>query len=131
MVGRPACCRCRCALEAQSLQLELVDERIDDAHRVVFTDVVVETLGQQGDLASVLSLDESLHVTARVVALPRFCRARSGNQSVFTRPRPVAVSHALVKRTFAASAERLLLVAFQQTTGSPRPPAPVPISESQ
>src|SRR6476660_8920590 len=69
MVGRPACCRCRCALEAQSLQVELVDERVDDAYRVVFTDVVVETLRKQGDLASVLSLDESLHVRARSVAL--------------------------------------------------------------
>src|SRR6478735_3399917 len=69
MVGRPACCRGCCALEAQSLQVELVDERVDDAYRVVFTDVVVETLRKQGDLASVLSLDESLHVRARSVAL--------------------------------------------------------------
>ena len=76
MVGRPARRRgCR-AFEAQSLQIELVDERIDDPHRVVFTDVVVETLGQQGDLASVLSLDESLHVAARSVALPSILPSR-------------------------------------------------------
>src|SRR5664279_1275810 len=43
VVGRPARRRgCR-AFEAQSLQVELVDERIDDAHRVVFTDVVVKS----------------------------------------------------------------------------------------
>ena len=58
--------------------------------RVVFTEVVVETLGQQGDLASVLSVDESLHVAARSVALPQFCQQSSRNQSVFTRPQSEA-----------------------------------------
>jgi len=60
-------------------------------YRVVFTDVIVETLGQQGDLASVLSLNESLHVAARSVALPSILPAALRDQSVFTRPRPEAV----------------------------------------
>jgi hypothetical protein len=65
---------------AEDNPVRVVDERIDDTHRVVFSDVVVEALGQQGDLASVLSLDESLHVAARSVALPSIlpsCLTRS------------------------------------------------------
>ena len=81
MVGRPACRRGLCAFEAQRLKVELVDERIDDTHRVVFSDVVIEALGQQGDLASVLSLDESLHVAARSVALPSICQAALRDQA--------------------------------------------------
>src|SRR5207247_8788006 len=91
VVGRPPCRRRLRAFKAQGLQIELVDERVDDAHWVVFTDVVVETLWQQGDLASVFSLDESLHAVARSAALPQFRRAPSPNQSVFTQPRSTAL----------------------------------------
>jgi hypothetical protein len=61
-------CRLR-PFEAELFEIQLVDEDVDDANRVVLTKVVVEKLGQQGDLASVLALDESLHVAARSVAL--------------------------------------------------------------
>jgi hypothetical protein len=50
-----------------SKDLDCPDSGIDDATRVVLTQAVVETLGQQGDLASVLSLDESLHAAGRSV----------------------------------------------------------------
>jgi hypothetical protein len=48
-------------LEAQVSQLEFFDERIDDADRVVLTDVVIKALGQQLDLATVFAFDEPLH----------------------------------------------------------------------
>ena len=64
MVGRPAgCCRID-AFEAQCLEVQLLDERIDDPHRVVFADIVVKALSQQSDLMTVLAFDESLHVAA-------------------------------------------------------------------
>jgi hypothetical protein len=47
------------------VQIEFFDKRVDYPHRVVLGDVVVQTLGKQRDLASVFSLDESLHVAAR------------------------------------------------------------------
>jgi hypothetical protein len=48
-------------LEAQVSQLDLFDERIDNADRIVLTDVVIKALGQQRDLATVFAFDESLH----------------------------------------------------------------------
>ena len=56
-------------VEAELFEIQFIDEDVDDANRVVLAEVVVETLGQQGDLGSVLALDESLHVAARSVAL--------------------------------------------------------------
>ena len=41
---------------------DVYGKSIDHSDRVVLRDEVVETLRQQGDLSSVLSLDESLHV---------------------------------------------------------------------
>jgi MinD superfamily P-loop ATPase len=67
-------CRLR-PFEAELFEIQLVDEDVDDANRVVFTEVVVKTLGQQGELASVLSLDESLHVAARCRAAVNFANA--------------------------------------------------------
>jgi len=47
------------------VQIEFFDKRFDNPNRVVLGDVVVQTFGKQRDLASVFSLDESLHVAAR------------------------------------------------------------------
>jgi hypothetical protein len=52
-------------LEPELLQVELLDIGVDHPNRVVFSDVVVEALRKQGDLASILSLDESLHHASR------------------------------------------------------------------
>lgn len=49
------------AFEPQRKKVEFFDEGIDDAHRIVFTDEVVEALGQQGDLLAGLAFDKSLH----------------------------------------------------------------------
>ncbi len=51
-------------LKVKLVQIQLIDERVDNPHRVVLGDVVVEAFRQQDDLASVLSLDESLHAAA-------------------------------------------------------------------
>ena len=53
------------AFEAEALQIEFFDEGIDDSYRVVLGNEVVETLWQQGDPASILSFDESLHPATR------------------------------------------------------------------
>jgi hypothetical protein len=63
VVRRPARrCRIRPG-KAQLLQIELFDEGVDCANRIVFGDVIVQIFRQQCGLASVLTVDES--------ALPR------------------------------------------------------------
>jgi hypothetical protein len=44
------------------VQIEFIDERIDDPHRVVLGDEVVQRLGQQRDLVPVLAFDEPWHI---------------------------------------------------------------------
>jgi hypothetical protein len=61
VVRRSACHGWFGALEAQVSQIEFFYERINDADRVVLTDVVIKALRQQRDLATVFALDESLH----------------------------------------------------------------------
>ena len=60
------------ATEAQRLKIEFIDEDIDNAYRVVLANVVVQTLGQQCKLASVLAFDESLHRPPRLNGLAYF-----------------------------------------------------------
>jgi hypothetical protein len=48
-------------MEAEVVKVELLNEGVHDAHWVVLGDEVVQTLGQQRDLAPLLTLDESLH----------------------------------------------------------------------
>ena len=50
--------------EAETSEIEFVHEDLDDADRVVLSDVVVQALGQQRDLRSIFAFDESLHVPA-------------------------------------------------------------------
>jgi len=49
-------------LEVQLGQVQLINEGIDDADRVVLADEVVKTFRKQDSLASVLTLDVSRHV---------------------------------------------------------------------
>jgi hypothetical protein len=42
-------------------QVELLDERFDDTHRVVLGHIIVQARRQQGGLASILAFNESLH----------------------------------------------------------------------
>jgi len=64
VVRGPSGSRRRGAVEAHLAQIELLDKGLHHTHQVVFGDVVVQTLRQQGNLASVLAFDESLHVAA-------------------------------------------------------------------
>ena len=47
VVGRPPGASGCIAVEAKPIQIQLVDEDVDDPYRVVFCDVVVQTLGKQ------------------------------------------------------------------------------------
>ena len=47
--------------EAECRQIELFDEGIDRAHRIVLGDVVIQARRQQGRLAAVFPFDEALH----------------------------------------------------------------------
>jgi hypothetical protein len=61
VVGRPSRTRRRHPLEAQAGEVQLIDKRVDDAHRVVLTNEVVQTLRQQRHLLSPLALHVSRH----------------------------------------------------------------------
>ena len=61
MIGRTACRGRFGALEAQLRQIQLVDEGVDGAYRVVLGDPVVQSLWQQRGLGSALTFDEPLH----------------------------------------------------------------------
>jgi hypothetical protein len=61
VVGRPARLGRLRAVRAEIVKVEFLNEGVHDVHRAVLGNEVVRTPGQQSDLASLLSLDESLH----------------------------------------------------------------------
>lgn len=61
VVGRTTCTGRISAFETEWQEVQLVNERIDDAHRVVLADIVVEAFRQQAHLLARLAFDESLH----------------------------------------------------------------------
>ena len=48
-------------IEAQLLQIERVDKRIDHAHGITLIDPVIQTLRQQCRLTAINPFDKSLH----------------------------------------------------------------------
>lgn len=61
MVGRPPCIRWIGTLKTEGNERELINERIDGPHRIVFGDPLVQPLREEHRLASTLAFDESLH----------------------------------------------------------------------
>gem|GEM_PF-6401603 len=62
--GPPRCCG-RGSVEAEMMEIKLVDKDVDYAHRIVRGDIVFEILGQQDSPLTVFAFNESLHVAAR------------------------------------------------------------------
>ena len=58
MVAGPACCGGHDTGKAERGEVEFVHEGIDGAHRVIRGHVVVEAVGQQGDLVTIRASDE-------------------------------------------------------------------------
>ena len=65
MIGGPTGLR-RNARKAQRFQVEVVNEEIDDADRIVFTYLIIEELGRQNALHAVLPFDKALHQEPRL-----------------------------------------------------------------
>ncbi|MCY1511116.1 hypothetical protein D9M68_455110 [compost metagenome] len=61
MVGRPTGFCGDDPVKTESAEVEFIDEHIDHPHRIGVCDVVIQALGQQCALASMFSLDETLH----------------------------------------------------------------------
>ena len=61
MVGGAARCLRHGAREAERCQIELIDEHLDQANRIVGGDIVFQSIGEQRDLLTVLTCDEALH----------------------------------------------------------------------
>jgi hypothetical protein len=76
MVGRTAGCIRLKTVEAQSCEVQLLDERLDDAYRVVLRDVLINALRQQISLVPVGSLNESAHCS------PSFSRSLNLNREM-------------------------------------------------
>ncbi len=50
------------ALKPQCLQVEPINKRFDQANRIVFTDVVVESFGEQRGLGAIFTFNETGHL---------------------------------------------------------------------
>ncbi|KQP29660.1 hypothetical protein ASF49_16000 [Methylobacterium sp. Leaf104] len=61
MVGGTARCLRHGAREAERCQIELIDEPFDEANRIVGGDRIVQAIGKQRDLLTVLTCDGALH----------------------------------------------------------------------
>ena len=61
MIGRASIEAAVDTLETQFAQIEMLDEGINDPDRIVLRDVIIEMFRKQGALASVLTLNKTLH----------------------------------------------------------------------
>lgn len=57
MIRRASCGSRLDALEAERCKIELIDEGIDEADRVLFCNIVIETLWQEHLLVTIRALD--------------------------------------------------------------------------
>jgi hypothetical protein len=61
MIARAPCRSRNDSGEAERSQVEFIDERVHNSHRIVVTDVIVKTARKQHDLMTVSTLNESRH----------------------------------------------------------------------
>jgi hypothetical protein len=66
MIGGPASLFRDDALKPQRPQIQLVNKDVDHPHRMVFGHVIVEELGEQDALRSVLALNKACHQEPRL-----------------------------------------------------------------
>jgi len=86
------------AFEAENTQIQFVDECIDDAHRVVFADIVIQAFRQQHALMSVCAFDESLHGPPRWERAPHFIFGSAFEEAFSHSLGPKAISERDKKR---------------------------------
>ena len=82
MVGRTARLFRDDALKSQPSQIQLVDEHVDRPHRIVFSHVIVNELGEQNASRSVLPS------TKRFIKNPDSIHQDSNPTNVFAQPAP-------------------------------------------
>jgi hypothetical protein len=61
VVGGPARRLRHSACEAEAAEIELVDERLDEANRIIRRDIVVQAVRKKRDLPTILAYNEALH----------------------------------------------------------------------
>ncbi|SDF55920.1 hypothetical protein SAMN05216591_3307 [Pseudomonas extremaustralis] len=88
MVGRSAGFSRDDTVETQLTKVEFIDENIDHPHRVGVRHIVIQTLGKQRALASMLSLDKTLHWRPPLISNPSSHSKVDAN--VFTQPGPIS-----------------------------------------
>src|SRR5262245_11406479 len=92
MIPRPSHAQRLDRLETQLLQIKPLDERIDDANRIVLVDPVIEASWQQRKLPPIRPLDEPRHLSPqrfsrRIIASGDFSHTL-GHLQTKTRTRP-------------------------------------------
>ena len=60
------------ALKPKGLQIQLIDKTIHRPDRIVLTDVIIQSFGEQNALSPALTLDESLHGRVQVDCVGAF-----------------------------------------------------------
>ncbi len=83
MIARPPGPRGKGAVESEGQQIKLIDEKSDDADKVILTNPVVEPIREQQRLAPRHTFDETGH------GLPSRRRESIAHHRVLTHPRPV------------------------------------------
>jgi len=66
MISRPTRRFRNDALKPQRPQIQFVDEDVDHPHRIVFSHVIIEELGEQNALRSAFAFDKALHQEPRL-----------------------------------------------------------------
>jgi hypothetical protein len=78
-------------LQSQLIKRQLIDEAVDDANRILLSDVVVEALRQQGRLArSRPSMNRFMGVRLLSRVAESYATTLVGSTRVFTQPRLLA-----------------------------------------
>jgi hypothetical protein len=72
VIGRPTGRFRIDTLKAHLAQVQLIDKSFDNPHRIIRTDVIIDTIGQQTNLSLVRAFDESLHGVGPRHELPYF-----------------------------------------------------------
>jgi len=61
MISRSTRRRRRHTVEAEALQIQLIDEDIDHSDRIILGHIVIETFGKQRRLPAICTLNEAAH----------------------------------------------------------------------
>ncbi len=63
MITRSACRQRLNSAKAQTTEIKFINEHIDDANRIILTNLIIQSFGKQCALAAVIAFNKTLHKT--------------------------------------------------------------------